>query len=216
MNSIIKIENITKKYNEKIIFENFNLNIERGGITVITGNSGSGKTTLLNMIGLLDSPNTGKIAIENKIVSKIGSNHNQNIIAKHISYLFQNNALIEDKSILDNLLLALKNVKVKKEEKIALINNALKSVFIKHDLNTKIFTLSGGEQQRVAIARSLIKPSSIILADEPTGNLDNNNRDIILNIFEKINKSTNKTIIIVTHDLEVSKIATRRINLKSE
>ncbi|MCI9131240.1 putative bacteriocin export ABC transporter [Thomasclavelia cocleata] len=196
---MIKINNLSKKYNDNQIFKNFNCEINENEMVAIKGMSGSGKTTLLNIIGLLDNDYKGNIIISGVDVSNLNRKKREQFIRENISYLFQNYALIDDESIKDNLMLALEYVKMNKTEKKDLIKKTLKKVGIEKDINEKIYSLSGGEQQRVSLARTLLKPSKLILADEPTGNLDESNRNDIIKILLEMQKK-GKTIIIVTHD----------------
>ena len=196
---MIKINNLSKKYNDNQIFKNFNCEINENEMVAIKGMSGSGKTTLLNIIGLLDNDYKGNIIINGVDVSNLNRKKREQFIRENISYLFQNYALIDDESIKDNLMLALEYVKMNKTEKKDLIKKTLKKVGIEKDINEKIYSLSGGEQQRVSLARTLLKPSKLILADEPTGNLDESNRNDIIKILLEMQKK-GKTIIIVTHD----------------
>ena len=196
---MIKINNLSKKYNDNQIFKNFNCEINENEMVAIKGMSGSGKTTLLNIIGLLDNDYKGNIIINGVDVSNLNRKKREQFIRENISYLFQNYALIDDESIKDNLMLALEYVKMNKTEKKDLIKKTLKKVGIEKDINEKIYSLSGGEQQRVSLARTLLKPSKLILADEPTGNLDESNRNDIIKILLEMQKK-GKTIIIVTRD----------------
>ena len=196
---MIKINNLSKKYNDNQIFKNFNCEINENEMVAIKGMSGSGKTTLLNIIGLLDNDYKGNIIISGVDVSNLNRKKREQFIRENISYLFQNYALIDDESIKDNLMLSLEYVKMNKTEKKDLIKKTLKKVGIEKDINEKIYSLSGGEQQRVSLARTLLKPSKLILADEPTGNLDESNRNDIIKILLEMQKK-GKTIIIVTHD----------------
>ena len=196
---MIKINNLSKKYNDNQIFKNFNCEINEKEMVAIKGMSGSGKTTLLNIIGLVDNNYKGNIIINGVDVSNLNRKKREQFIRENISYLFQNYALIDDESIKDNLMLALEYVKMNKTEKKDLIKKTLKKVGIEKDINEKIYSLSGGEQQRVSLARTLLKPSKLILADEPTGNLDESNRNDIIKILLEMQKK-GKTIIIVTHD----------------
>ena len=196
---MIKINNLSKKYNDNQIFKNFNCEINENEMVAIKGMCGSGKTTLLNIIGLLDNDYKGNIIINGVDVSNLNRKKREQFIRENISYLFQNYALIDDESIKDNLMLALEYVKMNKTEKKDLIKKTLKKVGIEKDINEKIYSLSGGEQQRVSLARTLLKPSKLILADEPTGNLDESNRNDIIKILLEMQKK-GKTIIIVTHD----------------
>lgn len=204
MMKIIDINNFTKSFGEKVIFQNFNLEIEKGDMVAIIGPSGSGKTTLLNVIGLIEPiEKQTSYLFDGKPAPKCNTKQAINMIRDNISYLFQNFALVDNYTVEQNLLLALKYVKKSKAEKKQLINNALKKVGLDAFNDQKIYEISGGEQQRVALARAILKPSKVILADEPTGSLDSKNRDEILRILKELNNE-GKTIIIVTHDLDVA------------
>lgn len=210
--AIIEIKSLDKFYGKKIIFKNFSMSVEPGDLVAITGNSGCGKSTLLNIIGLLEDYNHGEIVIDGKRGLHPNSKAANKMLREVISYLFQNFALVDDETVLYNLNLALKYVKSSKFQKQKQIENALQKVGLTGYENKKIYRLSGGEQQRVAIARILLKPSKIILADEPTGSLDHYNRDIVIEMLKEINKQ-GKTIIIVTHDDYVAQHCHKVINL---
>ena len=192
---MITLNNISKKYNEKNIVRNFNLKINKGEFISIVGESGSGKTTLLNIIGLLEKQTSGDIVVMG--IKNPTSKELTKLQREFYGYVFQNYALIEEDSVQTNLKLALMYIKV--IDKQAEINRALKLVGLEGYNKKKVFELSGGEQQRWALARIMLKKCEIILADEPTGNLDNKNRDIVFNILKDLNKQ-GKTIVIVTHD----------------
>lgn len=209
---MIELKNVRKSYGEHIIFENINLMIEEGEMIAITGESGSGKSTLLNIIGLIEDFDAGEYLLENKKNIKINSKESQRVIRDKISYLFQNFALIDNETVTENLKIALKYHSKNKSEKKRLIHEALLNVGLDGYEKKKIFELSGGEQQRAAIARALIKPSKVLLADEPTGSLDFKNRDEILNLLKEINRS-GKTVVIVTHDPEVANSCSRIISI---
>lgn len=201
--SLISLKQIEKSYGEKKILANFNLNIEQGDFIAVMGPSGSGKSTLLNIIGLLENFDSGEMIFDNKTNIKPNSRQAVKILRYQISYLFQNFALIEDETVKHNIELALKYTKKNKKERLETIEKALNYVGLESMSNKRIYQLSGGEQQRVAIARVIVKPCSIILADEPTGSLDERNRDIVLEILLDLNKQ-GKTIELVTHDKYVS------------
>jgi putative ABC transport system ATP-binding protein len=209
---IISIKNFSKKFGQKVVFDAFNLEILEGEMVALTGPSGSGKTTLLNTIGLIEAVEDGEYRIFSQLAPKVNSKQSEKIIREKISYLFQNFALVDNFTVQENLMMALKYVKKTKKDKEGLINDALKQVGLKNYQSLKIFEISGGEQQRVAVARSILKPSQLILADEPTGALDDKNRDEILEILSRLNKK-GKTIIIVTHDNKVAESCERVINL---
>lgn len=200
---MITIKNLNKSFGEKQVFTNFNCNIKNGFMTAIIGKSGSGKSTLLNMIGLLDLDYQGEILYDDVNIKKLKENKQVEFIRNNINYLFQNYALVDNETVEQNLLLALAYEKISKTEKITKINEVLTKVDLTDFNNKKIYTLSGGEQQRIALARTILKKGDIILADEPTGNLDEGNKEIVLKILKEL-KSLGKTIIIVTHDLNIA------------
>ena len=205
---MIEIKNLNKKINDKVIFNNLNLTIDDGEILAIYGASGSGKTTLLNILGKLDKEYDGNIIIDNKNLKTITQT---NYLRNTIGYLFQNYALADNLTVTRNLDFSLK---YSDDKSLEAKENALEMVGLdpKEYLNKKIYTLSGGEQQRVALARLFLKPCSIILADEPTGSLDVKNRDVVLEILRKMNEH-GKTVIVVTHDPYVLTVCDRVIKI---
>ncbi|KRF53996.1 bacteriocin ABC transporter ATP-binding protein [Bacillus sp. Soil531] len=206
----IELKNISKKYGDKQLFKNLNLSIKQGEMVAITGQSGKGKSTLLNIIGLLEEPDSGDVFIQGVQNAWKSEKKQLKLFRYTIGYLFQNYALIEQETVSKNLDVALEYVKSpnKKEMK----QEALEKVNLADKIDKKIYQLSGGEQQRIALARLILKKNDIILADEPTGSLDVLNRDHVLNILKSLN-AQGKTVIIVTHDPEVAKECTRIINL---
>lgn len=205
---MIEIKNLNKKFNDKVIFNNLNLTIEDGEMLAISGASGSGKTTLLNILGKLDKEYDGNIIIDNKNLKTITQT---NYLRNTIGYLFQNYALADNLTVTRNLDFSLK---YSDDKSLEAKENALEMVGLdpKEYLNKKIYTLSGGGQQRVALARLFLKPCSIILADEPTGSLDVKNRDVVLEILRKMNEH-GKTVIVVTHDPYVLTVCNRVIKI---
>ena len=155
----------------------------------------------------------GEYILFNEPAPKSNTKKSNQIIREKISYLFQNFALVDSLTVKENLLMALKYVKNSKKDKEEAINKALSQVGLDGFENSKVFEISGGEQQRVSIARAILKPSELILADEPTGSLDAKNRDEIMDILRNLNRN-GKTIVIVTHDAEVAKKCDRIINLE--
>ena len=195
----IELRNVTKTFGKKQIISNCSLAIEEGDMIAITGASGSGKTTLLNMIGLIEPPTHGEISILGEKPVKINSSKANKLIRNYICYLFQNFALIHNETVLNNLMIALKYVKITEKEKRIRIQKALEEVGLTGYEKTPVFSLSGGEQQRVAIARILVHPKKLVLADEPTGSLDEKNRDLIVSFLKSFHKH-GITVVIVTHD----------------
>ncbi|WP_155973053.1 ABC transporter ATP-binding protein [Streptococcus ruminantium] len=209
---MLKLNGINKSFGKKSVLKDFSLSIKKGEMVAITGPSGCGKSTLLNIIGLIDDFQNGSYQFDGMENIKVNSSQASSIIRNKISYLFQNFALMDSKTVEENLMLALFYQKLSKHEKKKRISQALEQVGLKGYENDNIFELSGGEQQRVAIARAILKPSIVILADEPTGSLDRKNKEIVLDLLRKLNQD-GKTILIVTHDPEVAEACSRTIEL---
>ncbi|HHZ06042.1 MAG TPA: putative bacteriocin export ABC transporter [Clostridiales bacterium] len=209
---VIKLNDISKSFGDKVVFNKFNLSVQEGDFLCITGDSGKGKSTLLNMIGLLEKPDSGKINILGFENPEINSKSGVELLRSNISYLFQNYGLVDNETVEYNLKISTRFLKLSKEEKNTKMVEALKTVGLSGYEKKKIYQLSGGEQQRVAIAGILLKPTSIILADEPTGSLDSRNRDLVMSLLTKIN-SLGTTVIIVTHDEKVVKCGKKIIEL---
>ncbi len=206
---MIELVSVTKKYADKNIFDNFSLHINNGEFVAVIGESGCGKSTLLNIIGLLEPVDKGQVCIDGEKNVKPQSSQSVKIIRNKISYLFQNFALVDEETVMYNLMLALRYTKGNKKQRI---KTTLESIGLGGYENKKIYQLSGGEQQRVALARILLKPSKIILADEPTGSLDVNNRNIVIDILRKIQQQ-GKTVLIVTHDMAVAQMCDKIIRI---
>ncbi|MDG0767187.1 ATP-binding cassette domain-containing protein [Bacillus halotolerans] len=205
---MIELKSISKSFDGKAVLSNFSIHIEENEFVSIVGKSGSGKTTLLNIISLLDYPDEGEVVIlgyENPKSKEVMKLRRENL-----GYIFQNYVLMDNETVLTNLLLSTAYAKDFDKNKLS---EALEMVGLdKSFLKKKVYQLSGGEQQRVAIARIILKPCDIILADEPTGNLDEYNKNIILSLFHQL-KEMGKTIICVTHDPEIANCSDRVINL---
>ena len=206
--AIVKLENISKSYYHHNVFHDFNLEIDEGEFVIISGKSGSGKSTLCNIIGLLDKPDQGKVFIKDQEIdykdSKIAK-----LLSKNISYLFQNFALIDNKTVGYNLELVYPSKKERKNNR-KLIEEKLSEVGMEETYDKYIYECSGGQQQRVAIARLLLKQGDIIICDEPTGSLDEENKMMVMNLICDMHKR-GKTIIMVTHDKTLYSYAKRII-----
>ena len=206
--SIVKLKNISKSYYQHNVFHDFNLEIDEGEFIIISGKSGSGKSTLCNIIGLLDKPDQGKVFIKDQEIdykdSKIAK-----LLSKKISYLFQNFALIDNKTVGYNLELVYPSKKERKNNR-KLIEEKLSEVGMEGTYDKYIYECSGGQQQRVAIARLLLKQGDIIICDEPTGSLDEENKMLVMNLICDLHKK-GKTIIMVTHDKTLYSYAKRVI-----
>tara|TARA_B100001029_G_scaffold106093_1_gene87503 strand:- start:237 stop:920 length:684 start_codon:yes stop_codon:yes gene_type:complete len=209
-NNLIKIKNLTKNFiNNKLVvkvLKNLNLELEMGNIVALIGPSGSGKSTLLHLIALLDKPTTGNISILGKETFNITEDKKNKIIRDNISIIFQNNNLLSDFTAIENVAMPLIIRNNSYSDSIQKAEKFLKKVNLGHRLSHFPSDLSGGEQQRVAIARSLIADTKIILADEPTGNLDVKNSNEVFSYFLKL-KQKNKIILIATHNREIAKKA---------
>ena len=209
-NNLIKIKNLTKNFiNNKLVvkvLKNLNLELEMGNIVALIGASGSGKSTLLHLIALLDKPTTGNISILGKETFNITEDKKNKIIRDNISIIFQNNNLLSDFTAIENVAMPLIIRNNSYSDSILKAEKFLKKVNLGDRLNHFPSELSGGEQQRVAIARSLIADTKIILADEPTGNLDVKNSNEVFSYFLKL-KQKNKIILIATHNREIAKKA---------
>lgn len=213
--SMISVQNVSKKFGSREILKDLSFDVEENEFVALVGPSGSGKSTLLNMIGLLDNIDSGKILINGKILPKVNSRSAVNYRKNVINYLFQSNALISTSSVKDNLMLALTFTNFSKEEKEKKIKETLRFVGLENRLDSKVNELSGGEQQRIAIVRSILKPGDIILADEPTGSLDPDMAQKSFDLIRSLRDQFGKTILIVTHNLNHAKQCDRIVSLKS-
>lgn len=207
---MIKLIGISKSYDDKTILDNFSLHIHSGEFVAVVGRSGSGKSTLLNIIGLLENYDKGTVIIDGEKNIPPQSAKATKILRTKINYLFQNFALIDEETVFNNLKLALRYVKGDKKKLIA---SALSKVGLKGYERKKIYQLSGGEQQRVAIARIILKPAKIILADEPTGSLDQYNKEMVIHMLKTF-RQEGKTVLVVTHDNTIASCADRVITMK--
>lgn len=202
---MIEIQKLSKSFGSKTLFQDFNLSIEQGEYVVFSGASGCGKTTLLNMIGSLENYDSGHILVDGL---DIGNRKNQQkYLREKVGFLFQNFALMEDKTVMENLEI------VKKSNRSAVsIEEVLEKVGMEGSQSSKVYTLSGGEQQRIALARLMIKKCDLILCDEPTGSLDRENGKKIMDLIMGM-KQSGKTVILVTHDETYKSIGGRIVEL---
>ncbi len=219
MSKIIEFENVTKEYKSgnKIIkpVDNVTLSIsDSGGLITIAGPSGSGKTTLLNLIGTLDKPDKGKVLIEGIDVTTLGDKRLTDLRKKKIGFIFQTYNLIPNLTALENVMLPMEFISTNKKDTENKAIKLLEEVKMSHRANHFPNKLSGGESQRVAIARALANDPEIVLADEPTGNLDTTTGKEIVSLLKKLAHEKKKTIIIVTHDERIVKIADVRYKIR--
>lgn len=216
---MIELKNITKDYLSTAgpvpVLKDISLTINEGEFVAITGPSGSGKSTLMNIIGALDVPTRGEYILDGKEVSELSDDELAEIRNKKIGFVFQTFNLLPRATVLRNVMLPLIYAEVSKAKREVLAKQALKNagldeVYYNHLSNQ----LSGGQMQRVAIARALVNNPSLILADEPTGNLDSKTGEIVLNTFTDLNRNQHHTIVLITHEREVAEHADRIISLK--
>lgn len=220
---MILVENMTKRFGNHVLFDGFNMEILDGDFWVITGESGCGKTTLLNILGGIEPVNDGNVTCDSKVISspeKMPKNFqglrdyykirkNQLEYYKYtVGFLFQNFALVEAKTVRQNLELVQKTARTDID-----FETALASVGMQDKLDCPVYTLSGGEQQRIALARLMVKKCNIILADEPTGSLDKANAKSVIDILRSMNQN-GKTVCIVTHDESIGDYATKSLHLE--
>jgi len=190
-----------------------NLGVDKGEFVSIMGPSGSGKTTLMNIIACLDTPTDGFYYLNNQLVNKLDDDALASIRNKEIGFVFQSFHLLAKNSALNNVMLPLKYAGVKEGDAELLAKDVLEKVGLSDRMSHAPSELSGGQQQRVAVARALVNKPSIIFADEPTGNLDSQTGDDVMNLFKELN-SQGQTIILITHEEDIAKQSKRIINIK--
>ncbi len=203
-NSLIRLENVWKTYKlgeiDLSVLRGINLEIQPGFFVTIMGPSGSGKSTLMYLLGLLDTPSGGKIFLEDQDVSGFSQDKLAEIRGKKIGFIFQQFNLLQNLSALENVILPMIFQGVSEAERRERAKKLLESVNLGHRINHKPSEMSGGEQQRIAIARSLVNNPEILIADEPTGNLDSSTGKAVMEILTELHREQKKTIVVVTHD----------------
>ncbi len=213
---IIKTENLTKKFRtsevETTAVNNLNLEVEKGEFVAIMGPSGCGKTTLLNILGLLDTPTEGRYLLNGTDVSTMNEKERTCLRRGKVGFVFQSFNLIDELTVYENIELPLTYMKIKASERKERVTEIMRRMEISHRAKHFPHQLSGGQQQRVAIARAVVSNPDLILADEPTGNLDSKNGKEVMNILTELNQA-GTTIVMVTHSLRDAEYAGRTINM---
>ena len=208
---MIHVENIVKRFGELEVLHGLSFSVERGEIVSIVGASGAGKSTLLQIIGTLMSPDEGSVTINGRDVAGMSDNELSEFRNRHVGFVFQSHHLLEEFSAVENVMMPMLIAGVKRAEAQRRAAELLELVQMSHRLEHRPSALSGGEQQRVAIARALANNPSVVLADEPTGNLDTATRDEIQRLFFDLRERTNQTFLIVTHDEALAEKSDRKI-----
>ncbi len=216
---MIKIENLSKTFNisrknRVEVLRNINLEIQKGEFVAVVGASGSGKSTLMHILGCLDSPTKGKVYIDGQDVSRFSDSKISKFRSQKVGFIFQSFYLQPFLTLIDNVAVAGFLAGKSRKESRDRASSVLDSLGLSDRKNYKVKELSGGQIQRAAIARALMNDPDIILADEPIGNLDSENSQKVVNIFRQICSELGKTIVVVTHDMDVAKSADRIISIK--
>lgn len=202
---MIEIKNMNKAFGEQEIFKDFSLTINSGEFVIISGTSGKGKTTLLNIIGALEPYDSGEVLIDGALINNAKAQ--REFWKNQVGFLFQNFALVENKTVRQNL-----DIIKKDARSDYLVDETLEHVGLTSKKDKKVYTLSGGEQQRLALARLFLKKCDIVLADEPTGSLDRKNAAMVMQLLADLNKK-GKTVIVVTHDETIKAMGKRVVEL---
>lgn len=213
MKTFLQVDALNKSFGSNTVLHNISFEIESGESVALVGPSGCGKSTLLNIIGLLETLDSGTVNLEGRTYPSINSKKATLMRRTEINYLFQSFALINDWKVSKNLLLALQYTKLSKQEQERLIRTALENYGIGEKFDAVVNELSGGEKQRVAIARAMIKPGNLILADEPTGSLDKAMATIVIDSLLDSVHANHKTLLMVTHDMGIAQRCNRIIEL---
>ena len=211
---MIIAENIKKSYAENEILKGVNLHIKKGELVSIIGSSGAGKTTLLQIIGTLDQPSSGKLTINGKSIEGMKDKQLSNFRNKDIGFVFQFHHLLPEFSAIENVIIPGLIQGGKRKDLLEKAGNLLALLNVANRAEHKPSEMSGGEQQRVAVARALINDPAIILADEPSGNLDSENANELHQLFIKLKKELNQTFVIVTHNRALAELSDRTIEIK--
>lgn len=211
---MLSAKNISKSYGDLQVLKDVSIEIAKGEIVSIVGSSGAGKSTLLHILGTLDKPDKGEVTLQNQQIEKLTGNALSKFRNKHIGFIFQFHHLLPEFSALENVCIPGWIAKTKKAEVEARAKEILDQLGLAKRINHKPHELSGGEQQRVAVARALINKPDIIMADEPTGNLDSNNGRELHQLFMQLRDQYSQTFLIVTHNEELAKMSDRIVHMK--
>ncbi len=211
---MIKGVNLSKHYDQLEVLKNVNIEINKGEIVVIVGKSGAGKSTLLHILGTLDRPTNGEVYLDGKLVSGFGDAQLSSFRNNHIGFVFQFHHLLPEFTALENVMMPSLIKKITKKESEIRAKELLDYLGLGARLSHKPSQLSGGEQQRVAVARALMNKPLVIFADEPSGNLDTQTSKELHDLFYQLNKEFNQTFVIVTHNTELAAMAHRSIQMK--
>ena len=218
MSNILSLNKVSRSYlvRERLInvFSEVNINIKKGEKVAIIGPSGSGKTSILNIAGLIERPNSGSVFVNNFEVDWTSDKKISSLRKKNIGYVFQFNNLLSDFTILENIAFPLIINGMKKNLAMEIANDFTKNVSLSNRVNNYPNQVSGGEQQRAAIARALINKPSIIIADEPTGNLDSKTAISVVSLFNELVHEHNCSLFLATHNLEIANLQDRLINIE--
>jgi len=218
MPEIVNLKNLSRHFKmaqETVrAIDDVSITIEEGNFIALVGPSGSGKSTLLNLIGGLDSPTSGEVTVDSTDIGKMPEREKAHYRNKKVGFVFQDFYLMDNRSALENVELPLTIMEKPYSERHELARSALDAVGLNERMAHKPGQLSGGERQRVAIARAIVTQPILLLADEPTGNLDSKSGDAIIKLIGQLNKSRNMTVIVATHDQKVAEKADRRIPIE--
>jgi len=216
--AVIKLDSVWKKFKlaeeDLSILKGINLEIMPGSFATIMGPSGSGKSTLMYLLGLLDTPTEGRILLNGQDVSHFSEDRLAQVRGQKIGFIFQQFNLLQNLTALENVMLPMIFQGISEQQRIERAKMLLDTVNLEHRINHKPKEMSGGEQQRIAIARSLVNNPEILIADEPTGNLDSTNGKIVMEILAKLHREQGKTIVVVTHDPTIAHYSQNIIHIQ--
>lgn len=215
MEGLLRVENLSKGFGNRLLFAGLSLRLERGETLAVTGPSGCGKSTLLNILGLLEEPDSGSVWLDGVLYPKVGARGATLLRRSHINYVFQSFALIESASVEENLRLALRYDQLSRRDEARAVAAALEPLGLQSRAESSVNELSGGEKQRVAIARAMLKPGDLVLADEPTGSLDEAMANRVADMLVGNVVSRGKALLVVTHAPEIAARCQRVLRLAS-